>query len=219
MFCELPTAYCKLPTYLSQYLMSGIIMSNLLTFTCFDAFGLGALLAWVMTYLKNKLAKFYLSISAIAAISTFFFVFGVFQQKWTIIPLRTIVSFMTLWTITYIIINRETNSLKFKFILNNKVLIFLGKISYGLYLYHNIIPSTLNSKIIDKYLNPLLPDLFYKKYWGQLFLLENIILLITISWLSYILIEKRFLNLKKYFEYKNENSVQQKYLQKQGWTM
>ncbi len=90
---------------LSQYLMSGIKMSTLLTFTCFDAFGLGALLAWMMTYFRDKLAKFYMAISVIAAIATFFFAFGVFQQKWTIIPLRTIVSFITLWTITYIIIN------------------------------------------------------------------------------------------------------------------
>lgn len=200
---------------LSQYLMSGIKMSSLLTFTCFDAFGLGAFLAWMTTYAKEKLTKFYLIISVIASIATLFFILDAIEQKWTILPLRTIVSFITIWVITYIIIHRETKSLKFKFILNNKILIFLGKISYGLYLYHNIIPGTLNSKIINKYLNPLLPDLLYKKYWGQLFLLENVILLITISWLSFTLLEKRFLNLKKYFDYKNKNSVQKKYLQMQ----
>jgi peptidoglycan/LPS O-acetylase OafA/YrhL len=204
---------------LSQYLMGGVKMSSVLTFTCFDAFGLGAILSWVITYSKDKLKKFYLIISMVSAISFFFFIIGLIQNKWTFIPLRTIVSLITLWLITYIIINRDTNSLKFKFILNNRVLIFLGKISYGLYLYHNIIPSTLNSKIINIYINPLLPDLLYKKYWGQLFLLENAILLIAFSWLSFIFIEKRFLNLKKYFEYQNENSVQQKYLQKQGLTL
>jgi len=190
---------------LSQLLMSEIKMIGLLTFTCFDAFGLGALLAWMITYFKDKLYKFYTSISIFAAISTFLFTFGLFQHKWTVIPLRTIVSIITLWIITYIIINRETNSIKLKFILNNRVLIFLGKISYGLYLYHNLIP-TLNSIIINRYLNPLLPDILYKENLGKLILLENIILLISISWLSYILIEKRFLNLKKYFEYKSENS-------------
>jgi peptidoglycan/LPS O-acetylase OafA/YrhL len=61
----------------------------------------------------------------------------------------------------------------------------------------------LNSKIVDVYLNPLLPDVVYKKYWGQLYLLENIVLLLIVSWLSYILIEKRFLNLKKYFRYED----------------
>ena len=187
----------------SQYLMSGVKMSLILTFTCFDAFGLGAILAWITTYAIEKLKKIYLIISIISAISFFFFILGAIQQKWTFIPLRTIISLITLWVITYIIINRDTNSLKFKFILNNRILIFLGKISYGLYLYHNIIPATLNSKIVNIYFNPLLPDILYKKYWGQLYLLENFILLITISWLSFIFIEKRFLNLKKYFEYQN----------------
>ncbi|MGB4773709.1 MAG: acyltransferase [Daejeonella sp.] len=203
---------------LSQYLMSGVKMSSVLTFTCFDAFGLGAFLSWIITYAPDKLKRFYVIISVVSAISFFLFIVGAIQNKWTVIPFRTLVSFITLWIITYIIINRETNSLKFKFILNNRVLIFLGKISYGLYLYHNIIP-TLNSKIINIYINPLLPDILYKKYWGQLYLLENSILLVAISWLSFILIEKRFLNLKKYFDYQKDNSVQQKYLQKQGLTM
>lgn len=154
----------------SQYLMRGIKMSTILTFTCFDAFGLGALLAWVMTYYKEKLAKFYMGASVAAVIAAFLFIYGAYQQKWSIVPLRTIVSILTLWIINYIIVNRETNSLKFKFILNNRVLIFLGKISYGLYLYHNIIPGTLNSKIINKYFNPMLPDLLYVKHWNQLFL-------------------------------------------------
>ncbi|HRD58278.1 MAG TPA: acyltransferase [Ferruginibacter sp.] len=204
---------------LSQYLMSGIKMSSVLTFTCFDAFGLGAILAWIITYANEKLNKFYTIISVASAISFFLFILGIIQNKWTIIPFRTLVSVITLWIITYIIINRDTKSLKFKFILNNRVLIFLGKISYGLYLYHNIIPGTLNSKIINIYINPLLPDILYKKYWGQLYLLENTILLVTISWLSFIFIEKRFLSLKKHFEYQEENSVQQKYLQKQGSTL
>lgn len=193
---------------LSQYLMSGVEMGSVLTFTCFDAFGLGAILSWIITYSNEKLKKFYLIISIVSAISFFLFIIGSIQNKWTFIPLRTIVSLITLWIITYIIINRDTNSLKFKFILNNRILIFLGKISYGLYLYHNIIPTILNLKIINIYINPLLPDLLYKKYWVQLHHWENIILLVATSWLSFIFIEKRFLNLKKHFEYQNENSVQ-----------
>lgn len=201
----------------SQYLMRDIRMSSLLTFTCFDAFGLGALLAWVMTCCKDKLAKFHIIMSVVAAIATFFFVYGLIQKEWVILPLRTIVSLIALSIITYIVINGEANSLRFKFILNNKILIFLGKISYGLYLYHNIVPSTLNSRIIDKYLNPLLPDLIYNKYHADLFLLENTILLIAVAWLSYIFIEKPLLNLKKYFEYKNESGLEQLYLQKHSW--
>ncbi|MES2429402.1 MAG: acyltransferase [Bacteroidota bacterium] len=194
---------------LGQFFMMGIKMSTVLTFNCFDAFGLGALLAWKMTYRKEKLKKFFSLISVIAALSFIFYIIGTFQNIW-ILPLRTIVSLITLWIITYIIIYRDTESLKFKFIFNNRILIFLGKISYGLYLYHSIIPGTINTKIIDIYLNPYLPDFLYKKHWGELFLVENAILVVAISWLSFILIEKRFLNLKKYFEYQNENTEKQK---------
>ena len=190
---------------LSQFVLSDVYMNDLLTFTCFDAFGLGALLSWITTYANQKLKKFYVIISIVAAISVFFYIIGAIQNMWTFIPLRTIVSFITIWVITYIIIKRETNSLRFKFILNNRMLIFLGKISYGLYLYHLIIPYVLNSKMLSIYNNPLLPDIFYKRYWQHLFLLENIIVLIIVSWLSYIFIEKPFLSLKKYFGYPNES--------------
>jgi peptidoglycan/LPS O-acetylase OafA/YrhL len=185
---------------LSQYLLSGVKMSSQLTFTCFDAFGLGSLLSWITTYLNDKLKRFYLIISGVAIICFLFFIWGVIQNEWTFIPLRTIISVITLWLITYIILYQESDSLRFKFILNNSILIFLGKISYGLYLYHNIIPQILTSKIIDKHFNPILPDLLYKSHWGLLCLIENTFLLLIISWLSYVFIEKKFLDLKRYFE-------------------
>lgn len=194
----------------SHYLLKDVKMGSILTFTCFDAFGLGALLSWFITYAKDKINKFYTVISIVAFISFALFSWGVFQNEWSIVPLRTLISIITLWLITYIIIHRDTNTLKFKFIFNNSVLIFLGKISYGLYLYHNFIPSTLNSKLVNVYINPLLPDVLYKKYWGQLYLVENIIMVVGISWLSYVLIEKRFLSMKKYFEYQHELPGKQK---------
>ncbi len=198
----------------SQYLLSGIKMYAILTFACFDSFGLGALLAWIITYAKDKIAKFYSSLSVITLISTFLFILNIFWSEW-LIPFRTIVSIMALWAITYIVLHHETNSLKFKIILNNKMLIFLGKISYGIYLYHNIVPKMLNSKIIDKYFNPLLPDLLNKKYWKILILVENFILVVVVSWLSFVLIEKSFLSLKKYFEFPNKSRAEQKVLRKQ----
>ena len=193
-----------------QYLTSNINMSSVLTFNCFDAFGLGALLSWQITFASEKLKKFFHVISFFTAISIFFYAVGVVQKEWVFIPLRTCISFITLWIITYIILYRDTNKLYFKFIFNNTVLIFLGKISYGLYLYHNIIPSALNAKIINKYLNPLLPDILSKKYLLAVMFVENAIMLIIIAWFSYILIEKPFLNLKKNFEYQEEGkNVQQ----------
>ena len=137
-----------------------------------------------------------------AVVAAAFFIGGMLQREWVYIPHRTLVSLMALWLITYVIIHQNGNTLRFKWIFNNRVLIFLGKISYGIYLYHNIIPGMLNTPFISKYLNPLLPELIYKKFGTPLFIIENAILVVIISWMSFRFIEKPFLSLKKYFEYK-----------------
>jgi peptidoglycan/LPS O-acetylase OafA/YrhL len=185
----------------SQLILSGIKMSSLLTFTCFDSFGLGALLSWVMVYNKEKIYKFNLVLSISVFLIFLNWVIGLFFKESILIPRRTIFSILSLCLIVNVILNKESDSLLFRCIFNNRLLIFLGKISYGLYLYHNIIPGLLNSKFINIYINPYLPSILYKNYWAQLFLIENTVLLIAFSWLSYNFIEKKFLRLKKYFVY------------------
>ncbi len=162
-------------------------MSNILTFTCFDSFGLGALLSWQITY--NRIPKFFIGLSIVATIVLLF-------SPLNLIPLRTVVSVISLWVISYIVLNQD--HLKFKFILNNRVLIFLGKISYGLYLYHNIFPELISTRIIEKYI--YIPQNYH---W-----IENGIILIGMSWLSYTLIETRFLNLKKKYPMTKKNTLQ-----------
>lgn len=190
----------------SQYAMANRAFSELLPWNCFDAFGLGALLSWQLTYKPEGLARLYKYLTFACILCAGLFVAGaILKQLSWILPLRTSISVISVWTITYII--RFQNNLKFKFILNNKLLWFLGKISYGLYLYHNIIPGTLNSLLINKYLNPLLPAILYKKYWAELFLLENAILLLLVSWVSYTFFEKKILDLKKYFDYQRKPVV------------
>lgn len=186
---------------LSSFLLSEMKFSNVLTFTCFDAFGLGALLSWQITYGTRPLLQFYKALSFCALASALLFILYLNSSQSFYFPGRTIISVIALWLITHIIIHEHSKKPAFTFIWNNKVLIFLGKISYGLYLYHALI-GNLNLKIINKYINPRLPDILFKKYWIQLFYAENIIMVLLISWLSYVLIEKRFLRLKKYFIYK-----------------
>jgi peptidoglycan/LPS O-acetylase OafA/YrhL len=186
---------------ISQLILSGIKMSSLLTFTCFDSFGLGALLSWVMVYKKEKVYKFNKVLLVSVLLIFLNWLIGLFFDESILIPRRTIFSILSLCLIVNVILNKDSDSSVFRYIFNNRFLIFLGKISYGLYLYHSIIPGLLNSKFVNIYINPCLPDILYKKYWGELFLIENSILLILISWLSYNFIEKRFLTLKKYFIY------------------
>jgi peptidoglycan/LPS O-acetylase OafA/YrhL len=183
----------------SQHLLTKVPYGSILTISCFDAFGFGALLALVISYAKDRLNYFYKYLSIIALLVFSLFIVGVFYY-W-VLPQRTVISIISVWLITYVIVNVQNDTLRLKFLFNNKILLFLGKISYGLYLYHNIIPQLINSQIINKYFNPLLPDILFKKYWGQLYLVENTILLVLISWLSYSFFEVKFLKLKKYFIY------------------
>lgn len=78
-----------------------------------------------------------------------------------------------------------------------KVFVFLGKISYGLYLYHNFIPlierNLVGIESKNKFMKPILPNIELPIY--HLFL--QCILLLMICVLSWFLIEKRILKLKK----------------------
>ncbi|MBL0307637.1 MAG: hypothetical protein IPQ25_16900 [Chitinophagaceae bacterium] len=70
----------------------------------------------------------------------------------------------------------------------------MGKISYGLYIFHW--PLYL---ILSPYLSDLLPELGDDSYTN---ILSSIIITLTgifISWLSYHYFEKRFLDLKNKF--------------------
>jgi peptidoglycan/LPS O-acetylase OafA/YrhL len=187
----------------TEYLLRDVKMGHILTFTCFDAFGLGALLSWVITFKSKTAGKFYSGVSICAIAAGIFFVLGILQKQWIYLSLRMIVSIITLWVISYMVLNQSSRDIKFKFLFNNKVLIFLGKISYGLYLYHNLIPQLLNA-----YVESIFPDFLFKNYNWQMHLIVNSIILILVSWVSFILIEKRFLNLKKYFEYRTANSAE-----------
>lgn len=81
--------------------------------------------------------------------------------------------------------------------IDTKLSRFLGKISYGIYMYHWII---------------ILLALKYLKYDGNSFAFNLelyfivIAMTILISWISYITMERFFLNLKKRYEIKNNSN-------------
>lgn len=69
-------------------------------------------------------------------------------------------------------------------LLQNKVLVFIGKISYGIYLYHFIAILAIKKLTNQPLINEFVTFLLY------------MVLVLGISYMSYIVIEKRFLNLK-----------------------
>ena len=88
-----------------------------------------------------------------------------------------------------------------KKILENKIITYLGKVSYGIYIYHLLIRGTC-----DAYLSGIWQFLTGSNYENdnlKMFVYFIFVSLFTVlaSILSYELFEKRFLYLKKYVNY------------------
>ncbi len=80
-------------------------------------------------------------------------------------------------------------------IFSNGALRYLGKVSYGLYLYHKVVPLTL--LIILNKLHLQLPNIY-------LYYVINLAILLLVTHFSWILIEKPLLKLKNRFEYQEK---------------
>ncbi|HMH32380.1 MAG TPA: acyltransferase [Puia sp.] len=114
----------------------------LLTPCCFDCFGIGALLAYYGMYEQEKLTRL-LSKKKLACS---FFLLAVILQ-WVSIQSRSMVYFATLPRLFFsffafwLIGNAANNRFHgiFGYLLNNAAVVYLGKISYGLYVYHFIL--------------------------------------------------------------------------------
>jgi len=91
-----------------------------------------------------------------------------------------------------IIVNLATNK-NSMLSLENKVFNYLGKISYGMYIYHLFV-ITITLKIFNLY-SPKTDLQFY--IWSALLLITVLIFTIAISNISFIFFESWFLNLKK----------------------
>ena len=169
------------------------------TYRCLDAFGLGALLSWLYTYKPQLLKKTYQLLNYIILATLGIVLLWLYGLLPVPMPARTLISIFALWVITYIVLNTQSNKeLRFSFLLNNRKLIFIGKISYSIYLYHFYIPF-LASRFFN-YLQLLLPN-FFKPYAIILYAIGIFGATIFLSWLSWRLVELPIMRFKKYFEY------------------
>lgn len=183
---------------ISQFLIKDMEFGYLPTYTCFDSFGIGALISWITIFRPQYIQKMYQTfrVLAIAGMIVFLIVF-ITDNVVFIAPQRTLRSLMAAWVISYIIYKGETDQLKLSFIFNNSVLIFIGKISYGIYLYHLFLPWDI--QLLDTYINQYLPA-GTSGYIQYFHFAENLTLLIFVSWLSYTYFEKPITGLKRYFD-------------------
>lgn len=174
---------------------------SILVFVNYTRFGcmfIGALGAYLYYHHKNILIKYFhnrfLEFTAII-----FFILVTFNLFHIASPIdHEITSVFTL----IIIINQISNPKKL-LSLENKSFNFLGKISYGLYVWNPLIIYLL-SRVFQNYLSDMRINIIVLLL--SVFLI-NIFVIILVSYLSYEYFERKFLKMKKnYMIIKSSNS-------------
>lgn len=162
--------------------------SEVLTPSCMDSFGLGAVLAYYRIY-KNNIPESYIRIVKLL------FLIYIFILTILIFFLPSLIRVFFLnfnLSLIFLLLIYKT-SIGFtgflKIIFENKILLYLGKISYGMYLFHKFTPP-----IYSYFELPPIQNLYLR-------MIVLTLLLIFISSLSWYLIEKPINNLKKKFVY------------------
>lgn len=166
----------------SPLLFDGI--TYVLTISCINAFGIGALLAYVELRRPEWQTTFVKTVNVLAAVSFLLIFVHYFVVALPVFSDRLLVSIIAVALIAYCRFHQE--SFLVTRILENKMLSFIGLISYGVYLYHNVFP---------RYWTAILSRLHIETpaTHGQFSYIEFVIqtgFVILVSYLSWILIEK-----------------------------
>ncbi len=167
---------------LSPLFIDGI--TYVLTISCINAFGIGALLAYVELRRPEWQTAFVKTVNVLAVLSLVLIFVHYFVSPLPVYSDRLLVSLVAVALIAYCRFNQQ--SYLVTRILENKMLSFIGLISYGVYLYHNVFP---------RYWTAILSRLHIETpaTQGQFSYIEFVIqtgFVILVSYLSWILIEK-----------------------------
>lgn len=160
-----------------QFVPIHTYMYKYLTPSCFDALGLGALLALHYNTIAHYLTKqkTYVLLVLLMMIVIFFTKFTFSFSN------ATDRFFMSLFSFLLIFKASQGSAGIFKLLLANPVVMYIGKISYGLYLYHKLLPLiSLNN---------------YPVFYAQLL---RILILLIIASASYFIIEKPIMRFKRF---------------------
>lgn len=160
---------------------------NFLTIFKFDTLGGGALTALLLKEKKETLLLFIDKIKLALIIISMGII--VLETFFTISQIVYSMSLLVL-SISLVVGCYYNFAGIFGKILDNRKLMNLGSISYGLYLYHKPIPYFMN----------LIMRTFSISINSMILLLFSLLLTFVISYLSYNLIEKRFLTFKEKFD-------------------
>lgn len=169
---------------------------GVLTLTCLDAFGIGALWSYIVVEQPETIPVFrkQLRWATLLALACFLFLLTQPYSSFFRIYQRTILSVLSL----YIVVHA---SFGFKGligrVLMNPALVYMGKISYGIYVYHMVVSSHLTGFVLNK-LSRFSPISLHNPW---IHLGTSFVLLMLVASLSWYLIEKPINNFKRYFTY------------------
>ncbi|MDI1323155.1 MAG: acyltransferase [Algoriphagus sp.] len=188
--------FCSI--YFPNYLYKGNPLVSVNPLTCIQSFCIGGYLSYLIRFslISNSVEKF-IKLLALLSIALYFLIKIFFPELLGFD--RTLISFFAVWIIYSLVSNKYD---KFKLIFNSSILIFIGKISYGIYIFHNFIP--LSVKALFHFLSKKFPAFIFFRINPE----ENLLLffsicffvLIVISYYSFKFYEKPFISLKKYFK-------------------
>ena len=181
--------------------------------TSLDAFGLGALLAlarrydWTFHRLLSKFSTLLLSLFFLGWITYLSKMEAVNHNFYSIVPLRFFEAFFSLSLIAFVSQPTEhTFSNRFISFFELPFLVYIGKVSYGIYVYHQFIyneyyfpethPLHLVFTKIDQISPALLQNVAFK--FGLLYILTLVVA--TLSWYAF---EKPINQLKDKFAYRS----------------
>lgn len=179
-------AYYLLPIFLLvvyKFIKSKILVSVLMfiSINSFCSMLLGCLVAYLYINHKQKLLKYCNVFTAITALVLFalMLIYQIFFY-WFV---REIYSFLFCIMLVYAIENKSI-------LLENRIVSYLGKISFGIYIYHNLAIGIILHLVIQ---HNIPNDLLIYKILITFFVL---LLTIVIAAISYELFEKKILNIK-----------------------
>ncbi|GAB4033474.1 acyltransferase family protein [Spirosoma jeollabukense] len=173
-------------------------LDGVLTPACLDTFGIGALWAYVSIDWPSAIPIFLkrLSVSAILALGGFLALLLLPSDHIVVVLFqRFLISVLALFIVARASMGIHGWAGR---LLNNKILQYIGRISYGIYVFHMLIPSygiQFFVKIVHHFGLIITFD-----YWSHR--LFSLVMLITVASVSWYAFEKPINELKRYFPYK-----------------
>ena len=180
--------------------------------TCLDSFGLGGLLAYFFTFQKETLFKEITTSKYLIASFLILSIFLFFSRQYQISSNQVdhfgnlVIERLVGSVFCFFLIAKAVNGYEgiIKWFLENSLISYFGRISYGLYLYHNFIYNYFHTPQTSFILRGLrkfqqiVPVITQNSVFELLYFFGITVFVATLSW---YLIEKPVNNLKKYFTY------------------